>query len=249
MSIEAVTWAFKQKLDDPTAKLVLLGIADKYNEDRGYAWPSMERLADMADCTQRTVSRKISMLEELGVIETIRHPNQTNRYFLPYMTSCRPDTGVHPDQTPSVLSDRTSSVIQTIDNNNEQYISFKNDFDLFWKEVPRKVGKKGAMRSFKAACRDTSAEKITASMIEFAADCKLKGTEQRFIPMPASWLNAGRYDDELIKGEAKHENFGISQRWMPRDQDEFNQKYNAMPDYYQKSRPDIVALAKQKGWL
>lgn len=249
MSIEAVTWAFKQKLDDPTAKLVLLGIADKYNEDRGYAWPSMERLADMADCTQRTVSRKISMLEELGVIETIRHPNQTNRYFLPYMTSCRPDTGVYPDQTPSVLSDRTSSVIQTIDNNNEQYISFKNDFDLFWKEVPRKVGKKGAMRAFKAACKDSSAEKITASMTAFAADCKLKGTEQRFIPMPASWLNAGRYDDELIKGEAKHENFGISQRWMPRDQDEFNQKYNAMPDYYQKSRPDIVALAKQKGWL
>jgi len=79
MSIEAVTWAFRQKLDEPTAKLVLLGIDDKYNEDRGYAWPSMERLADMADCTQRTVSRKISMLEELGVIETIRHPNQTKR--------------------------------------------------------------------------------------------------------------------------------------------------------------------------
>jgi len=67
--------------------------------------------------------------------------------------------------------------------------------------------------------------------------------------MPASWLNAGRWDDELVKEEAKHENFGISQRWMPRDEDEFNQKYNAMPDYYQKSRPDIVALAKKKGWL
>ena len=249
MSIEAVTWAFRQKLDDPTAKLVLLGIADKYNEDRGYAWPSMERLADMADCTERTVSRKISMLGELGVIETIRHPNQTNRYFLPAMTSCRGDTGVHPDQTPSVMSDRTSSVIQTIDNNNEQYISFKNDFDLFWKEVPRKIGKKGAMRAFKAACKDSSAEKITASMTAFAADCKSKGTEQRFIPMPASWLNAGRYDDEVVKVEEKHENFGISQRWMPKNQNEFDIKYNAMPDYYEKSRPDIIALAKQKGWL
>lgn len=249
MSIEAVTWAFRQKLDDPTAKLVLLGIADKYNEDRGYAWPSMERLADMADCTQRTVSRKISMLEELGVIKTIRHPTKTNQYFLPNMTSCRDDTGVHPDMTSNVLSDRTSSVSQTIDNNNEQYISFKNDFDVFWKEVPRKVGKKGAMRAFKAACKDSSAEKITASMIAFAADCKLKGTEQRFIPMPASWLNAGRYDDEVVKEEAKHENFGISQRWMPRDEDEFNQKYSAMPEYYERSRPDIIALAKQKGWL
>lgn len=249
MSIEAVTWAFRQKLDDPTAKLVLLGIADKYNEDRGYAWPSMESLADMADCTQRTVSRKISMLEELGVIKTLRHPNQTNRYFLPDMTSCRPDTGVHPDQTPSVLTERTSNVIRTIDNNSEQNITFKKDFDVFWKEVPRKVGKKGAMRAFKAACKETSAEKITESMIAFAADCKVKGTEQRFIPMPSSWLNAGRYDDEIVKSELKHENFGISQRWMPRDEAEFNLKYNAMPDYYLKNRPDIIELAKQKGWL
>jgi hypothetical protein len=147
------------------------------------------------------------------------------------------------------MSERTSSVIQTIDNNNEQYISFKNDFDVFWKEVPRKVGKKGAMRAFKAACKDSSAEKITASMVAFAADCKVKGTEQRFIPMPATWLNTGRYDDEVVKVEEKYENFGISQRWMPRNQMEFDIKYNAMPDYYEKSRPDIIALAKQKGWL
>jgi len=75
------------------------------------------------------------------------------------MTYCRPDTGVHPDQTTSVLTEKTSSVIQTIDNNNEQYISFKNDFDLFWKEVPRKGGKKGAMRAFKAACKDSICRK------------------------------------------------------------------------------------------
>ena len=41
MSIAAVAWAFEQRLKDPTAKLVLIGIADKYNEALGYAYPSM----------------------------------------------------------------------------------------------------------------------------------------------------------------------------------------------------------------
>lgn len=250
MSIKAITWAFDQKLDDPTAKLVLLGIADKYNEDRGYAWPSVERLAEMADCTERTVSRKISMLEELGVIETIRHPTRTNRYFLPNMTSCRPDTGVHPDMTSSVLSDRTPSVIQTIENDSEQYISFKSAFEMFWDAVPRKQGKKGAMRAYKTALKDTDADTLLTAMKAFAADVKVKGTESRFVPLPATWLNQGRWDDDLA-GEAPqpHENFGISQRWLPKTEEQFKSRFDKMPNWYRQNRPDVISVAREAGWL
>ena len=39
MSVKAIGWAFEQKVDDPLAKLVLLALADHYNESTGDAWP------------------------------------------------------------------------------------------------------------------------------------------------------------------------------------------------------------------
>ena len=43
---------------------------------------------------RRTVSRKIGYLEELKLIQIIRSPSQTSRYYLPAMTNCHNDTGV-----------------------------------------------------------------------------------------------------------------------------------------------------------
>jgi pyocin large subunit-like protein len=87
MSIAAVSWAFKQKVNDPIAKLVLIGIADKYNEERGYAWPSVKWLAEVADCTTRTVQSKIKLLEEVGMLVRIMQrngkTNDTNHYHIP----------------------------------------------------------------------------------------------------------------------------------------------------------------------
>ena len=59
MSIKAVSWALEQYVSDPVAKLVLIGIADRYNDERGYAWPSVAWLATAASVTDRTVQRKI----------------------------------------------------------------------------------------------------------------------------------------------------------------------------------------------
>ena len=250
MSIKAITWAFDQKLDDPTAKLVLLGIADKYNEDRGYAWPSVERLAEMADCTERTVNRKIVMLAELGLVQILRNPPQTNRYFLPTLTNCHPDTHDRVTLTPDVGVTLTPSVAQTIENDSEQYISFKSAFETFWDAVPRKQGKKGAMRAYKTALKDTDADTLLTAMKAFAADVKAKGTELRFIPLPATWLNQGRWDDDLA-GEAPqpHENFGVSQRWMPKTEEQFKSRFDKMPNWYRQNRPDVISVAREAGWL
>jgi len=62
-------------------------------------------------------------------------------------------------------------------------------------------------------------------------------------------LNEGRWDDEETAAPASTDNFGVSRRWMPATQDEFLAKFNAMPDYYRMNRPDIIAQAKQNGWL
>ena len=98
----------------------------------------------------------------------MRHPTQTNRYFLPYMTSCRDDTGV--------MSDRTSDVIQKLSNDSEQKDSIKNAFEDFWEAVPKKVGKKAAWEAFKVARKTVDAYTLKQGMVRYAKKVKADGT-------------------------------------------------------------------------
>ena len=73
--------------------------------------------------------------------------------------------------------------------------SSQSDFDVFWKAYPKKVGKEYARRSFAKAKVDIQ---TLLSAIE-----KQKQSEQwqrdngQYIPNPSTWLNQGRWEDEL----------------------------------------------------
>jgi hypothetical protein len=69
-------------------------------------------------------------------------------------------------------------------------------FDEFWSKYPRKVAKKTAMQSFAKLPMDEQELAIDAldTHLEY---WKIKETETDFIPHPATWLNQGRYFDEL----------------------------------------------------
>ena len=69
-------------------------------------------------------------------------------------------------------------------------------FDDFWFKYPRKVAKKTAMQSFARLPMDEQELAIDAleTHLEY---WKLKETATDYIPHPATWLNQGRYYDEL----------------------------------------------------
>jgi hypothetical protein len=78
MSIEALNWAWRQQTPNPTSKLVLMALADHANGD-GECWPSMKRIAVMAQVSSRQVSYHITMLAKLGLLEKAsrrRHQGQ-----------------------------------------------------------------------------------------------------------------------------------------------------------------------------
>lgn len=68
MSIEATAWALHQRCPTPTAKLVLLGLANHAHADGTGAWPSVDTLAGYADCDRRTVQRSLRALEGEGLV-------------------------------------------------------------------------------------------------------------------------------------------------------------------------------------
>lgn len=68
-------------------------------------------------------------------------------------------------------------------------------FDEFWKQYPRKVGKEAAKKAWKKALRLTDADTIMQAVKSYPFDTKDGG---KFIPHPATWLNQGRWEDDVV---------------------------------------------------
>lgn len=89
MSNRAVNWARKVPDLRPTEAFVLWVICDRYNEEVGMAWPSIATIARETRYSDRTVSRALKRLDELGVIKikktySNRHDGWvSNTYLLP----------------------------------------------------------------------------------------------------------------------------------------------------------------------
>ena len=71
-------------------------------------------------------------------------------------------------------------------------------FMEFWKLYPKKVGKKAALNSWKRLKPDAALfDQIMAAVEAARASDQWRRENGRFIPNPATWINQGRWDDEL----------------------------------------------------
>jgi len=72
------------------------------------------------------------------------------------------------------------------------------DFEEFYAAYPRHVGKEAARRAFvKAVKNKAKASDIVEGARRYAAATAAAGTETRYIAHPATWLNAGRWSDDM----------------------------------------------------
>lgn len=79
MSIQAVAWALEQRVEDASAKLVLIALCNAYNGRNGRCDPSRARLALEASCSLRTVDRKLQWLADEGWITAVPAFDKTGR--------------------------------------------------------------------------------------------------------------------------------------------------------------------------
>jgi len=77
MSIKYMTLAFRARVGNPLTKLILLKLADHANDD-GICWPTVRRIAEDAECNERTVRHHIRRLEALGLLVERRQQDGVN---------------------------------------------------------------------------------------------------------------------------------------------------------------------------
>jgi 5-methylcytosine-specific restriction endonuclease McrA len=74
------------------------------------------------------------------------------------------------------------------------------EFEIFWKEYPRKIGKKKAIKAWTAAKDKPALADILKSVQVAKLTEQWKKDSGKYIPHPSTWLNEGRWDDEVKGG-------------------------------------------------
>lgn len=71
----------------------------RHADNTGVCWPSLERIAKIARCSQPTASKSINLLEQLGYIRRIKTDGRANRYHVS-LWKPTPKPGYDPTHTP-----------------------------------------------------------------------------------------------------------------------------------------------------
>jgi uncharacterized protein YdaU (DUF1376 family) len=121
---------------------------------------------------------------------------------------------------------QSSSSFTTTKNNpptprKNRGVTYTDDFLTFWNTYPKKVGKDAAWRAWKArnGTRPALADLVTAISKQTQSDQWQKENGQ-FIPNPATWLNQGRWADEIDTPE------GSIDAWARKKQAEMEAEKN-----------------------
>lgn len=80
-------------------------------------------------------------------------------------------------------------------NPNPKRESESKAFDVFWAAYPKKVAKEAARKAFEKVKVDISV--LVTAVEEQRASPQWKKDNGQFIPNPATWLNQGRWEDEI----------------------------------------------------
>ncbi len=91
--------------------------------------------------------------------------------------------------------------------------TYPPDFETFWEAYPRRVGKKAAEMAWKARKKEGALPPLPDVLRALEAQKNAPGWQRdggQYIPNPATWLNQGRWDDELGKNVKSGNDDGIS---------------------------------------
>lgn len=86
MSIKAMQWVFEHSRATGSARVLMLAIADRANDD-GVCWPDKANLAKKVNVTERTIIKLVQQCEELGELSVSlfyrgKERRTANRYIM-----------------------------------------------------------------------------------------------------------------------------------------------------------------------
>jgi hypothetical protein len=160
-----------------------------------------------------TVKRFSQWLDELVRVGSILRYSVENAEYIQILSwhhqrISRPTSSRFPGPNPEIIQnlseeDQTGFLLSRarVDQgagSKEQGTGNREAFEEFWTIYPRRAGKVDARKAYERATAKTDPTLVLAGAQRFAADPNLPRDDPQFIPHPATWLNAGRWDDDPL---------------------------------------------------
>lgn len=224
MSIKLMSLVWQTKLKGAT-KMLLLALADSAN-DEGVTWPSLNTLAKKCSISRREVCRSLRELIEIGVLskqprERINGSNSSNCYFIQLqtlevlvqecvniclegsdLTSPPLVTSRHPPSdltSPHIITTLTSLVSKETKDMIDLF-DFDTKFEEFWKLYPNKKAKPYCKKWFLKNCKN-DLQLFDQIISGLKNSIRYWVGREDYIPYPHTWLNKGRWEDEIREDE------------------------------------------------
>ena len=139
-----------------------------------------EHRAKRAEQKRNERARKADMSPNVAATDVLSQRQVECRSDLPSLNGSPPTPYIRNIDTPPSLNPPINNRPRPLEG-----------FDLFWSAYPRREGKGRAEKAWTKAVRLASPENIVD-----AVHATKWADEKQFIPLPASWLNDRRWEDE-----------------------------------------------------
>ena len=192
----------------PTDRAVLMVILDRLN-DTGVAWPGLPLIATDAKVDRSTVVRSLRRLTDFGYLERVSGDRTTSNRYRMGRCNAAPRRGVAPrgEAAPRVGANRHLNVgaaphpepasFNLPIEPAQEPPGIADRFFEFWAAYPRKDAKPKAKTAWRAKKLDREADAILADLTQNGG--RWKGVEPQFVPMPSTYLNGRRWEDESTR--------------------------------------------------
>lgn len=135
-----------------------------------------------------------------------------------------------PDKLISTPSSSSSLKTSTIKPSQSQ-------IDTIYGLYPKKVGKKAAHKAIAKALKEKPFDDLLLTVQAYCRKVSAEGTDQQFIPNPATWFNQGRYDDELTPQLKNHHVQAGAENQRELTDAEQYEKWDSCSDEFKKQYP------------
>ena len=199
-----IGWAWRvcvEKELSTGARLTLLAAQEhsnigKHGDYRLY--PSQARMAKMVGCSEVTLRKYLKELVDNELL-VVAHQydadgrQKPNLYWL-QAPKLLPEEGerILPPEVKILRGEGKESYDKSLNKNPLKNNIRSKQFDAWYSSYPKKQSKKAALKAF----MNLKPDALTACLADDLT-ARYKNTERKFIPLPSTYLNGERWDDEI----------------------------------------------------
>lgn len=212
---------------------------------------SLNFISKATDIHKQQVKRELDNLIDMNILTVVREASFNQNRIISFnkdhedwkvrseqksIQSANPLTGTKLVDSQSA-NPLTPTVSESAYQDNNNITNIKENicdiqFEMFWKEYPRKIDKGGAKKNWNTRLKEKhKAEDIIKASINYAAECKRKNTETEFIKHPKTFLSKTAPFADYINAKAPEPEQGKSRDMTDYQRDEFDKAYG---HYYGK---------------